>query len=934
MAVVCGPGGGYREPVLIGRDSECARLDKLLEQARLGSTGALVIRGEAGIGKTALLDYAVGRAEGMTVVRALGVESEAQLEFSALLEVCWPLRDHLEEIAGHQAEALRAALRLGPAQAHDRFSIGAATLSLLAAAAEENPLFVVVDDAQWLDRSSQDALLFAMRRLKADSVALLYAAREGEERTFDSPGVESLSLSGLPREAATSLLLESREVEVAVEVAERLCDATHGNPLALIELPGLLSAEQLAGTVPLDEPLPAGSSVERAFAGRAEALPEGSRKALLVAAVSNSNAQEGVVAALGALGLAAEALEPAEDAGLLRLAGGRLEFRHPLVRSGVYHAAAASERRAAHRALAEALVGSPHSEARAWHLAGAALGPDEEAAEALAQAAEQALRRSGYAAAAAALERAARLSPDADLAVERLAAAADAAWRAGRTDAATELVAETLGGLGDGHLRAEALRLRGAIEFFAGKGDTAADAFLDAVRLLEDSDPGGAVAAAADAVNALIRVRQTAVALETAEKARSLAPEDGGEADAEATITLGYALCFAGRYGEAEPHLRRAVGMFATKTTVPSLLQAVRLAATLGWLGRHQEAHAYLAETVARARATGAVGSLPPLLAGSGWTALHASRWNEAYADASEAVELAEEVDQPVTAAQAFGILAWVSALRGDEERCRGYADETDRRAGALGFRLYQLLASLCLGLLDLGAGRVDDAIGRLEEVARHADERGLFIPGVSPQLELAEAYVRAGRTADAEATLALFDRSQLAAVPLFMAHAERCRGLLADADRFEAHFHRALDLHAPAESPFAVARTRLCYGEQLRRAGRRVDARDQLRAALETFERIAAEPWAERARGELRASGETLRRRESHEAEELTPQELQIALQVSEGKSNKEVGAALFLSHKTIEFHLSRIYRKLDIHSRAELIRLFASEPALAAAT
>ena len=360
----------------------------------------------------------------------------------------------------------------------------------------------------------------------------------------------------------------------------------------------------------------------------------------------------------------------------------------------------------------------------------------------------------------------------------------------------------------------------------------------------------------------------------------------------------------------------------------------MRLSATLGWLGRYQEAHAFLAETVARARATGAVGSLPPLLAGSAWTALHASRWNEAYADASEAVELAEEVDQPVTAAQAFGILTWVSALRGDEAKCRAYADETHRRAGAFGFRLYQLLASLCLGLLDLGAGRVDDAIGRLEEVACHADQRGIFIPGVSPQLELAEAYARAGRADDAEATLASFDRSQLAAVSLFRAHAERCRGLLADAEEFETHFHQALDLHAQVESPFALARTRLCYGEQLRRAGRRVDARDQLRAALETFERIAAEPWAERARSELRASGETLRRRESHEAEELTPQELQIALQVAEGKSNKEVGAALFLSHKTIEFHLSRIYRKLEIHSRSELIRLFATEPALAAAT
>jgi len=919
--------------VLIGRESECARLDELLDRARLGRTAALVIRGEAGIGKTALLDYAVERADGMTVVRALGVESEAELEFSALLEVCWPLRDHLADLSEHQADALRAALGLAPAEAKDRFSVGAGTLSLLAAAAEREPLLIVVDDAQWLDPSSQEALLFAMRRLRADRVALLYAAREGEERTFEAPGVESLLLGGLSHDAAASLLADAREHEVDPKVVGRLLEASHGNPLALIELPGLLSARQLAGTEPLEDPLPAGSAIERAFARRAEALPESSRTALLVAAVSPSNAVETIVGGLEALGLLGEALGPVEDAGLLQLADGRLRFRHPLVRSAVYHAASASDRRAAHRALAEALAGTPQAEARAWHLAGASLGQDEEAAEALAEAAEQARRRSGYAAAATALERAARLSPDPAVGLERLAAAADAAWHAGRTEAAGELVAETLAGVTDPRLRAEALRLQGSIEFFAGRSDPAAAALLEALGLLEDSDPRAAVAVAGDAVNALVRVRRPGDALETARRARALVPEDGSDVDAEATITLGYALCFGGSYGESEPHLRRAVELFRAGAGVPGPLQAGRLSAALGWLGLHEEAHRYLAETVARARAAGAVGSLASLLGSACWQGLHASRWNEAYADASEALELAEEFDQPVIAAQMFGVLTWVSALRGDEERCRAYYEETERRAAAFGFRLYRLLAQLCLALLDLGAGRVEGAIGRLEEVARHADERELYVPGVSPQLELAEALVRANRAGEAEAILTAFDGSELASVPLFEAHAERCRGLLADDDAFERHFEDAVALHAKAESPFALARTRLCYGERLRRAGRRVAAREQLRAGLTVCERIGAEPWAERARGELRASGETLRRREPHEAETLTPQELQIALQVAEGKSNKEVGAALFLSHKTVEFHLSRIYRKLEIHSRAELIRLFAVEPDLVSA-
>ena len=544
--------------MLVGRESECARLDELLDRARRGRAAALVIRGEAGIGKTALLEYTANLAEGMTVVRSCGVESEAQLEFSALLEVCWPLRDHLGELPDHQADLLRSALGIGPGDERDRFSVGAATLGLLAACAETNPVCVVVDDAQWLDAASREALVFATKRLQADRAALLFAAREGEERRFEASGIESIPLSGLPREAAARLLHREGASPVAPEVADRLVETTRGNPLALLELPGLLSPEQLSGMAPLEDPLPAGSAVERAFAGRAEALPESARTALMVAAVSSSSAAEQIVAGMARLGIPVEALEPAEDAGLVQLVDQRVEFRHPLVRSAVYHAAAPSERRSAHRALAEGLPPTARPEARAWHLAGAALGPDEPAAAALEQAAEDARGRGGYAAAAAALERAARLSPDPAVAIGRLAAAADAAWSAGRTDAASALVREALDGPADDGLRARALRLHGSIEFFAGNSEAAAAAMLEAVSLLERTDPGAAVAAAADAVNALARLREGERALETAEKARSLAAEDGGEADAEATITMGYALCFAGRYGDSEPYLRRS----------------------------------------------------------------------------------------------------------------------------------------------------------------------------------------------------------------------------------------------------------------------------------------------------------------------------------------------------------------------------------------
>jgi DNA-binding CsgD family transcriptional regulator len=646
--------------------------------------------------------------------------------------------------------------------------------------------------------------------------------------------------------------------------------------------------------------------------------------------VSSSDEARAIADGLVARGLPGDALEPAEAAGLIRIVDGRLAFRHPLVRSAVYHAAQASDRRAAHRALADGLTASSSPEVRAWHLAGAALGPDDEAATALEQAARQSRARGGYAAAAANLERAARLSSDASTRLRRLHAAADASWRAGRAEQAASLATEALAGLDDPDLRGTALRLVGTIHYFGGQADKAAAALGEAMTLLEDSDPDAAVEAAADAVNALVRVRLPEAALETAQRARALVPEDGGASDLAATIALGYALCFTGRYADAEPHLRRAVELFGQTDAGSGPLQAGRVSAALGWLGYHEQAHAYLAQTVARARSAGAVGALPHLLASASWQALHSSRLNEAYADASEALALAEELGQPVTAAQALGVLTWLHSIRGDEERCRSAGEETQRRAAELGFRLYALLASLCFGLLDLGRGRVDEAIGQIEAVARHADERELFIPGVSPQLELAEAYARTSRVEEAEVVLDAFDRSELSAVPLFRARAERCRGLLADPDSFEQHFLTALRLHAAGQSPFALARTQLSYGERLRRAGRRVEAREQLRAALDSFDRIGARPWSERAGTELRATGETLRRRDPHEAEELTPQELQIALQVAEGKTNKEVGAALFLSHKTVEFHLGRVYRKLDIHTRAELIRLYASEPGL----
>jgi tetratricopeptide (TPR) repeat protein len=471
--------------VLIGRETECATIDELIERAQAGTAGTLVVSGQAGVGKTALLEYTVGRAEGMTVLRALGVDTEVEIEFSALLGLSRPVLDLLPEIPERQADALRGALGLVPVEVADRFTIGAATLSLLAAAAERRPLLVAVDDAHWLDRSSMDALVFAARRLEADRVCLLFCCRLGEERTFAVPGARTLQLSGLePDEAA---LLLGRD-PIAPSVVELLVRATQGNPLALIELPGLLSPEQLDGREPLPDPLPAGSSIERAFARRVEALPEESRSALLVAAISTSSAAEPILAALTSLDLDPSSLESAEDAGLLSMGDGRLEFRHPLLRSVVYHVAAPSERRAAHRALADA-CGEAAPEESAWHLAAAALGPDEDVAAALERAAIGAIRRSGYAGAATALERAARLSPDENARLRRLYEAANAAWEAGHSERAVALLQEPLERCRDARLRSRILHLRYQIERLTGSVVEALSHLTAAAELVAELEP-------------------------------------------------------------------------------------------------------------------------------------------------------------------------------------------------------------------------------------------------------------------------------------------------------------------------------------------------------------------------------------------------------------------------------------------------------------
>jgi DNA-binding CsgD family transcriptional regulator len=911
--------------VLVGREPDCARIDELLDRARRGRSGALVLRGEAGMGKTALLEYAAERAEGMTVVHAIGVEYEAELQFSGLLELMRPLLEHLPEIPPRQAEALKSALGLGEPKPYDRFTICAATLSLIAAAAEANPLVIVVDDAHWLDLATDDALLFSAKRLVADSVAILLAVREGGERTFDAPALEELELTTLGPEDATIVLAGDEGRAVAPDVAQRLCKATHGNPLALVELGNVLSAEQLSGREALPDPVPAGPTLDRAFAWRAEKLPGDSRRALVVAAVSLSDDVETISAAVESLGVARGALEPAEDAGLLSLADGHVYFRHPLVRSAVFHGAPPSERRSAHRALADALRGREDAERLAWHLSGAAIGVDEEAAVALEQAARQATERSSYAAAAAAMERAAALTADAEALPRRLYAAADAALSAGRPDDALAFLAEPLA-QDDARLRAAALRLQGRIEYLAGRPKEAGAVLVEASRLLEDIDRDRAVEICIEACSAQLGVADAESMLASAERAEALAKGlANGDLRDLVTLTRGWVLCYVGRSDEGVPLLEK--GVAATEGAELDPLGLMRISGALEWLDRSQDAYRYALRDVNRARDGGAVGLLPYLLYQQAWHAARAGLLSEGFAAASEGLGLARELDLWLPRLQSLLVLAAITARRGAEAECVAFVDEVMTPLEESGLVGYRVWLHHTQGLLAVSLSRHDDAVRELEAVAKGLDQFGIHSRVIIPYAELAEVHARAGNDEEAGAALKAYEASREPQSPVGRATAARARGLLASDDALDDAFEESLALHEQSDDLWSLARTRLAYGERLRRAARRIDAREQLRSALETFEDQGADVWADRTRAELRASGETLRRRKSWEEEELTPQELQIVLHVARGMSNREVGAALFLSHKTIEFHLGRVYRKLDLHSRAALISRFARE-------
>ena len=908
--------------MLIGREGERGRLDALLREARLGRGRVLILRGSAGIGKTVLLDYAMQQASGFEVLYYTAVESEAELPFAGLQTLLGPLLVRLPEIPEPQARALRAALALESVEKTNRLAVYAGVLSLFGVAAERVPLLVVVDDAHWLDRPSAEALTFAARRLTAESLALLFAVRESEGTDLGA-ALPTIEVEPLEAAASIELLHERFGATIAAKVAGHLADATGGNPLALLEVAALLDEGERLGREPLPDHLPASESVERTVRRALRGLPPPTRRALLVAAASDSPTGGDLAA-----------LEAAEDAGLVGIHAGSVAFRHPLVRSAVYHAATADERRAAHRTLADALTSEEDSDRRAWHLAAATDGPDEQVASALEAAGSRFAERGGQASASRALERAAALSEDDDAIARRLHAAGRAAEHAGDLERAAVLAGGALTRGRDPGIRAAAMVLVWQVDDWRGLPADDADFETEAERLAPFHPARAALLVNMSSVAAWRRLdleRALRLARRSVEMFPLSAPWPGeapwepwmAEIAAATRWNLAFVLLLLGRQTEADELVR---------DVFPGPDLALNYHA---YVERYDEGRSNIERLLRSSRATGHVWAEMFLTRTLALVDLLQGRFPAARAGAARSLAMAESIGVPGVVAWSLAILAWLAAVEGRESEAREHAARAhDLGQHGVGFRLLQARLQATLGLLELGLARPLAAIEQLRPVADLAERHGVREPSVLPFApDLIEAYARAD-----ERQAALSELAKLAELAgavdrrWALAAVARLHGFLGRDDDLDEHFGAALELHEQgAGSAFERARTELLYGERLRRAKRRVEAREHLRTAIELFDGLGAAPWSEHARRELRASGESIPRRDPTAPEKLTPQELQIALQVAEGKTNRDVAAALFLSPKTVEFHLTRVYRKLNLHSRAELVRLFSTERAAA---
>jgi DNA-binding CsgD family transcriptional regulator len=909
------PGAHVGDPRgrLRGRSRERERLDQLLAGIRSGRSGVLVIRGEAGIGKTALLEQLIERAAGCMVTRAAGVQADMELPFAGLQQLFGSMVGTLERLPDPQRDAVEVAFGLRSGPAPDRFEVGLAMLGLLAEVSEQEPLVCVIDDAQWLDQASARTLAFVARRLMAESVALVFAVRDpAHEQTF--AGLPELIVGSLDDEDARGVLGSAIAGRVDERVIDRIVAETRGNPLALLELPRGLTAAQLAGGFGVSPTEPLSARLEQSFLGRVRSLPDQSQRFLLLAAAEPVGDPALLMRAAELVGLGVEAAAPAEAVGLIELAE-QVRFDHPLVRSAIYRAAALADRQAIHRALAEATDAQADPDRRAWHAAQAALGGDEDLAAELERSAKRAQARGGLAAAAAFLERAAAFTPDRARRARRAMVAAQAEYLAGSAQAALTLLESVASIPMDALEVAMAHRLRGRIALHLSRSGEAAPLLLDAAGRLESFDPALARETHLEALYAAAVAGRLGSGMLEAATAARLAPAGPPPPRAADLLLDGLAVRYTDGSRAAAPILKRALaallngnGDYEEDMRWPWL--ACRAAADLfddeSW-------HVLATRHAQIARDAGALGVLAIAL-----MQLSQMRVFEGRLDA--AAELVEEIDSisEATGSRRISIpRLMLAACQGDEARASGLIDEAERDAIARGEGSALTFAEHARAVLHNALGHYDTALDNAERASAQ-DE--LHVSAWSLP-ELVEAAARRGKPElAADALERLRERAQVAGTEWALGLDARSRALLSDGPVAESLYREAIERLGHCRVALDLARAHLLYGEWLRRRGRRVDAREQLRTAHARFVEMGAEMFAQRACRELLATGETARKRTIETSDELTPHEARIARMARDGASNQDIATQLFVSRKTVEYHLHKVFSKLGISTRQQL--------------
>ncbi len=900
--------------MLHGRRSEYEALGGLVEGLRGGHSAALVVRGEVGVGKTALLDYVAGSAADLRVVRSAGVEPEMDLAFAGLQRLCGPVLDRLGQLPVPQRDALRTAFGLEAGAAADRFLVGLAVLSLLSGAAAERPLVCVIDDARWLDRASAQALAFAARRLRAERVLMLFAAREPRA---ELAGLPELTVEGLRDADARELLGSLIRWPLDERVAEQIAADTRGNPLALLALSRGLSPAELAGGFGLPEALPLPGRIEDSFLRRADNLPGPSWRLLVVAAAEPAGDPVVVWRAARRLGIPAQAAAAAARAGLLEL-GARVRFRHPLVRSAAYRSASLHDRQAVHRALAEVTDPQLNPDRRAWHRAQATPGPDEEVAAELEGSAGRAQARGGLAAAAAFLERAAALTPDPARRADRALATAAAKVQAGALDGTLEMLDMASAGSPDELRRARADLVRAQLAFVSNRGSDAPPLLLKAARRLEGIDVDLARTTYLDTMNAALSAGHLAVpggsVLEVSRAAGS-APPPAHPPRAPDHLLDGLAAHFSMGYPAGVPILRRALSAFGGTIAAAEELRCLGLGCIAALhLWDDERWDGLSSRHVELARGAGALGQLPVALSSRAYMSLFSGDLAAAASLVEEAQATTDATGSSLAPYGALGLAAW----RGREDEAAALIEITIKEVTLRGEGTGITLTNWANAVLYNGLGRYDAALAAAEQGSGHSGELGL---ATWSMVELIEAAARAGQPGRATEALArLAEYTSAAGTDWALGIEARSRALLDDGELADRLYREAIQRLGRTRIRAELARAHLLYGEWLRRQKRRLDAREQLRVAHQMLSAMGAEGFAERTRRELLATGETVRKRHVQTACELTTQEAQIARLASDGRTNPEIGVELFLCPRTVEWHLRKVFTKLGISSRREL--------------